>query len=75
MKNGERQSVRTLPETCNDRNEVIWWDRNWRKNGLQDRRNALLKQYNFYNQLYCGCEYSMRSACDSEKLASGRKVE
>lgn len=75
MKNGERQSVRTLPETCNDRNEVIWWDRNWRKNGLQDRRNALLKQYNFYNQLYCGCEYSMRPACDIDELASGRKVE
>lgn len=59
----------------NGKTEVIWWDRNWRKNGLQDRRNALLKQYDFYNQLYCGCEYSMRPACDSEKLDSGRKVE
>ena len=32
---------------------------NWRKDGLQERRNALLKEYGFYNQLYCGCEFSM----------------
>ena len=35
-----------------------FWAQNWRKDGLQDRRNELLKQYNFYNQLYCGCEFS-----------------
>lgn len=39
---------------------VTFWDKNWRKGGLQDRRNALLKENNFYNQQYCGCEYSMR---------------
>ena len=38
-----------------------FWAQNWRKDGLQERRNQLLKEYNFYNQLYCGCEYSMRS--------------
>ena len=32
--------------------------RNWRKGGLQQRRNELLKQNGFYNQLYCGCEFS-----------------
>ena len=37
-----------------------FWTQNWRKDGLQDRRNALLKQYNFYNQRYCGCEFSFR---------------
>jgi predicted adenine nucleotide alpha hydrolase (AANH) superfamily ATPase len=36
-----------------------FWPQNWRKDGLQERRNALLKEYNFYNQLYCGCEFSM----------------
>lgn len=35
-------------------------DRNWRKGGLQERRNQLLKENGFYNQLYCGCEFSMR---------------
>lgn len=39
---------------------VQWWDRNWRKNGLQERRNQLIKEKGFYNQLYCGCEFSMR---------------
>lgn len=32
--------------------------RNWRKGGLQERRNQLLRENNFYNQLYCGCEFS-----------------
>jgi predicted adenine nucleotide alpha hydrolase (AANH) superfamily ATPase len=40
--------------------EVIWWDQNWRKNGLQERRLQILKEFDFYNQLYCGCEFSMR---------------
>ena len=40
---------------------VYFWAQNWRKDGLQDRRNALLKEYNFYNQQYCGCEFSMRN--------------
>ena len=43
-----------------DELEVIWWDQNWRKGGLQERRNQILKEYDFYNQLYCGCEFSMR---------------
>lgn len=37
---------------------VFWWDRNWRKGGLQERRNQLIKEYGFYNQLWCGCEFS-----------------
>jgi predicted adenine nucleotide alpha hydrolase (AANH) superfamily ATPase len=40
--------------------EVMWWDQNWRKNGLQERRLQILKEFDFYNQLYCGCEFSMR---------------
>lgn len=39
-------------------NEVRFWAQNWRKDGLQERRNALLKEYQFYNQQYCGCEFS-----------------
>ncbi|MBR0046963.1 MAG: epoxyqueuosine reductase QueH [Bacteroidaceae bacterium] len=36
-----------------------FWAQNWRKGGLQDRRNQLLRDYQFYNQQYCGCEFSM----------------
>ena len=43
-----------------DDRSVIWWNQNWRKGGLQERRNQILKEYDFYNQLYCGCEFSMR---------------
>ncbi len=45
---------------CGKVGDVIWWDRNWRKGGLQERRLQIIKEYSFYNQLYCGCEFSMR---------------
>ncbi len=39
-----------------------FWAQNWRKGGLQERRNQLLKEYCFYNQQYCGCEFSFRQS-------------
>ena len=39
-----------------------FWAQNWRKGGLQERRNQLLKEYGFYNQQYGGCEFSARGA-------------
>ena len=47
----------TVPQEAS----VLWWDQNWRRGGLQERRNQIIKEYNFYNQLYCGCEFSMRN--------------
>lgn len=38
---------------------VTFDDRNWRKGGLQQRRQELLREKGFYNQLYCGCEFSL----------------
>lgn len=38
-----------------------FWAQNWRKGGLSDRRNQLLKEFGFYNQQYCGCEFSIRA--------------
>lgn len=38
----------------------VWWNHNWKKGGLQERRLQIIKEYGFYNQLYCGCEFSMR---------------
>lgn len=46
--------------------DVIWWGQNWRKYGLQDRRNDIIRQFAMYTQKYCGCEFSLRtskSAC------------
>ena len=39
-----------------------FWAQNWRKGGLYERRNQLLHEYNFYNQQYCGCEFSIRKS-------------
>lgn len=38
--------------------EVTWWAQNWRKGGLQPRRSEIIREQNFYNQLWCGCEFS-----------------
>ncbi|OUP11290.1 diacylglucosamine hydrolase [Mediterranea sp. An20] len=46
---------------------TVFWEQNWRKGGLQERRNQLLKEYGFYNQLYCGCEFSMQRLRKEEK--------
>ncbi len=40
--------------------KVLWWNQNWRKGGLQERRNALIKEWSMYNQTFCGCEFSER---------------
>ena len=40
--------------------DVTYWTQNWRKGGLSERRIEIIKEYNFYNQRYCGCEFSMR---------------
>ncbi|MBO4565840.1 MAG: epoxyqueuosine reductase QueH [Bacteroidales bacterium] len=40
--------------------EVIWWGQNWRRGGLQPRRAEIIKEQCFYNQTYCGCEFSER---------------
>ncbi|MDR1098056.1 MAG: epoxyqueuosine reductase QueH [Tannerella sp.] len=41
--------------------ELTFWTKNWRKGGLSERRNELVRLYGFYNQTYCGCEFSMNS--------------
>ena len=40
--------------------DVEFTEKNWRKDGLSERRRILLKENNFYNQQYCGCEFSVR---------------
>lgn len=47
--------------------DVVWWEQNWRKGGLSERRVAIIKEYDFYNQRYCGCEFSMRKEEDNDQ--------
>ena len=46
----------------------LFWAQNWRKGGLQERRNQLLKENQFYNQQYCGCEFSARNGANTKPL-------
>lgn len=39
---------------------TAYWAQNWRIEGLVERRAALIKAYGFYQQQYCGCEFSLR---------------
>jgi predicted adenine nucleotide alpha hydrolase (AANH) superfamily ATPase len=41
-----------------------FYDRNWRKDGLDARRRILLRENGFYNQTYCGCQFSLRERKD-----------
>lgn len=47
---------------CRPYDDVRWWAQNWRKGGLQERRGQIIREQNFYNQLYCGCEYSLHNS-------------
>ena len=53
-----------------EQNGVTFWAQNWRKGGLYERRNQLLKEFNFYNQQYCGCEFSKRQREEFERRKS-----
>ena len=48
-----QQAQKTVPG-------VTFWSNNWRKGGLQERRNQLIAELGLYNQTYCGCEFSVR---------------
>ncbi len=50
------------PDSVHDKSvhPLVWWDMNWRKGGLQPRRVEIIKEQGFYNQQFCGCEFSSR---------------
>lgn len=39
---------------------VDYWDHNWRKKGGSQRMFEIANYYDFYQQNYCGCSYSVR---------------
>ncbi len=53
---------------------VTFWHQNWRKDGLSERRAALLREFAFYNQLYCGCEFSMRNGAMAKATMESGEV-
>lgn len=55
-----RWAVQKANEELKPEQPLLWWEQNWRKGGLQPRRGEIIKEMDFYNQLYCGCEFSIR---------------
>ena len=51
---------------------VRFWDQNWRKGGLSERRIEIIRQYNFYEQQYCGCEFSLETT-NNWRRANGKE--
>ncbi len=58
-----QEQIDEAGEYAESESGVIFWHQNWRKDGLSERRAQLLREYNFYNQQYCGCEFSLRNVC------------
>ena len=42
-----------------------YWAKDWRKDGLEELRRALIKEMNLYKQTYCGCKYSLAATYDN----------
>ena len=53
--------------------QVVWWNQNWRKGSLQDRRSCLIRELGLYNQPWCGCEFS--SARDAKQQTRPRSFD
>jgi predicted adenine nucleotide alpha hydrolase (AANH) superfamily ATPase len=45
-------------EAASQFENLTFMEKNWRKDGRSERRLALLREHGFYNQPYCGCEFS-----------------
>lgn len=60
-------------EACKDIDEVTFWEQNWKKGGLSERKNEIIKEYAFYNQKYCGCEFSIRKDIIAEVKAEEKQ--
>ncbi|KIE58158.1 hypothetical protein A946_08175 [Methylacidiphilum kamchatkense Kam1] len=48
-----------------------YWSYNWRKKGGSERMILISKEENFYQQLYCGCIYSLRDT-NQWRLSKGK---
>lgn len=45
----------------------VFWEMNWRKGGLQPRRGEIIREQHFYNQTFCGCEFSFRDSLEKKR--------
>ena len=50
---------------------LVYWEQDWRKGGLTERKAELTREYDFYRQTYCGCVYSLGTS-RSRRIPDGR---
>lgn len=51
---------------------VTYWTQDWRKKGMAERRNYMVREIGFYNQLYCGCVFGRRN--EEKTRAAHRRI-
>lgn len=58
-----RESEGSAPQSnvVSSEQRLLFWPQNWRKGGLQERRSQIICEQNFYNQNWCGCEFSRKN--------------
>ncbi len=56
---------------CAQVDGVEFWAANFRKGGLQERRGEIIRERGFYNQNWCGCEFSARQRVEDGGSPSG----
>ncbi len=55
-----RAACRNVSSESGNVCETVFWAQNWRKGGLQPRRDEIIREQGFYNQDWCGCEFSRK---------------
>lgn len=52
--------VTQIGRQIGEEENIPYLETNWRKGGLENLRHALIKEYQMYEQTYCGCPFSKR---------------
>ena len=53
------EQVNMAAKTAADEFGIVYDDTNWRKGGLEQKRQQIVKETEMYAQNYCGCTFSM----------------
>ena len=61
------EDVNTIAKDIASKEGIPYVDTNWRKGGLEERRRALIKEEQMYNQNYCGCIFSLNPEKSAKK--------
>ena len=57
----DAERINTLGEEIGKAMGVAWLPSDFKKQGREIRSNELAQEHGIYRQLYCGCEFSLRS--------------